>query len=49
MNTDRDTALRELATVVAELVVDRWIADQIANADSYSKGTLTDEHTDKEM
>lgn len=33
MNTDRDTALDELATVVAEATVDAWLAGAIKVAD----------------
>jgi len=33
MSTDRDTALDELATVVAEATVDAWLAGEIKVAD----------------
>ena len=32
MNTDRDTALDELAVAIAEATVDAWLADVIAEA-----------------
>lgn len=33
MSTDRDTALDELATVVAEATVDAWLAGELSNTD----------------
>ena len=39
MSTDRDTALDELATVVAEATVDAWLADVIAEQQSVVDAT----------
>lgn len=46
MSTDRDTALRELAIVVAEATVDAWLADKVA--DSNSSVTPPDDPRDDE-